>query len=284
MMKIIKTNVIQNITSHCQGLGLNFIDNYFNNFEDNLIEKYSNWGIIKSEIDQGGGGEFKGEKPKFKATYSSAALCVNNFAPIKENIDKFSFLGESNFTTSFFEKNLPTGISTPYLDFYIENENSIFAFESKYTEHLTQKLPNFSKSDKTVGNLQKYINRRAKLKNLPKNFIDDVIQYYTNYDKKMYLDVSQLIKHIIGLINEPSNKKKTLVYVFWVPKNHYDFELFEIHNQEIIEFENRLKPFSNLIHFCPLSYIDLWDKIESNPSFSNHIKKVKQRYNIYHKK
>lgn len=174
---------------------------------------------------------------------------------------------------------MPTGISTPDIDFYIKNNSSIYAFESKYIEHLTPKLPNCIRSGETVGNLQKYVDRQHEL-NLPDRFIDEILQYYINCQKKMYLDVSQLIKHAIGIMNNDTDLKKTLVYIYWLPVNHQDFELFEKHQAEIQKFKERVLPFNSYINFHSISYIDFWNGLENNERFGNHVKKVKQRYNI----
>ncbi len=278
-MEITKTIAIRNIAAHCEALGLQFVDNYFKRNEDNLIEQYANWVLIKSEINDGGGQELNGKKAKFKAIHSSSALCVNNFALIKQYINDFSFLGDTGFTYSRFEKRFETGISYPFLDFYMENNNSFYAFESKYIEHLTPKLPNWIGSGETVGNLQKYVNRQDELV-LPNKFVDEVLQYYINCKKKLYLDVSQLIKHVIGIIKNPVKLKKTLVYIYWLPVNHVDFELFEKHEAEIQEFKERLLLFNSYINFYSMSYIDFWNSLENNERFGSHINKVKQRYNI----
>ena len=94
---------------------------------DNLLPNVTNWNIISSEIGKGQGSELKIEKNgrmKFCALHSSAALCVNNFATLKQNKDAISFLKYSNFTEAVFEKKLSTGISTPNLDFYLENSKN----------------------------------------------------------------------------------------------------------------------------------------------------------------
>ena len=279
IMEITESIAVRNIATHCKALGLQFSNNYFDRNEDNLIEQYSNWELIASEISDGKGNELKGEKSKFKALRSSCALCVNTFAPIKQYISDFNFLGDSDFTYSKFEKGLPTGISTPDIDFYIKNNDSFYAFESKYIEHLTPKLPNWIGSGETVGNLQKYVNRQNEL-NLPDRFIEEILNYYINIQTKMYLDVSQLIKHVIGIMNHKTDLKKTLVYIYWLPVNHLDFELFEKHEAEINEFKERLYSFKNLINFHPITYINFWNSLENNERFRDHIKKVKHRYNI----
>lgn len=166
------------------GIGMNE-KGYVDKNECNLIEKFSNWEAIKSELQEGQGSELKKDNGviKFNAVHSSSALCVNNFAPFKEKKDKFSFFGYSDFTEATFEKKLPTGISTPNLDFYLENKNTVMGFESKFTELLIKKLPNIVTDSKTkVGNLQKYLNRKEELNYLADDFFDFIEEYVKTKD------------------------------------------------------------------------------------------------------
>ena len=91
---------------------------------------------------------------KFNAIHSSSALAVNNFAPFKEQFDSLSFMNYSNFIEASFEKKLPTGISTPNLDFYLETKFEIIGIEAKFTEHLSKKLPNYKENLTQLGYLQ----------------------------------------------------------------------------------------------------------------------------------
>lgn len=173
-----------------------------------------NWDIIEKEFEKGDGNELKGSDnglPKFKSIYSSAALCVNNFAFIKHMINQsldFNFLNYSEFDSAKFESKRPSGLRghCPNLDFTLENDSVIIGIESKFTEFFTAKLPNEKRNRKSYGNLEPYF-RSKKLDRL-KDFKNNVVKYYKDYPNKMYLDSSQLIKHTLGIINKATNGKK----------------------------------------------------------------------------
>ena len=282
--------ILQSIIAHSKDILQDFENNYCNQPEKNLIYQYKSWPKIKKNFLKGGGSELtsnkKGELPKFQAIHSSSALCVNNFALIKENADKFKFNAESNFDaeSASFEKMLNTGISTPNLDFYVENPNAIFAFESKFLETTTPKHPN--KTDqKGFGNLKKYVNRQNELKvsnNFPLDkFISNVLAHYINANDLMFLDVSQLIKHMLGIANIESSKKKNLVYIYWLPTNYKSIELYSKHEQELIEFKNHIEPFNDYVNFQSLSYLQFWeDKNVRETIGLNHIQALEKRYKL----
>ena len=166
------------------------------------------------------------------------------------------------------------------MDVYFETNYETIGVESKFTEFLTPKLSH------TNANLDKYLNN-SKLDYLPNKFNTDLIEYYVNVSDKMYLDVAQLIKHGIGIINEAQNRHKfilnammsqpVLVYIYWQPLNWYNFELFRKHNDEIIEFQKRIKPF---LTFIPISYLDFWKMYINDRVLGNLICKLKERYLI----
>ena len=246
------------------------------NPEDNLIKTISNWNIIENEIGKGHGSELKIEKNgrmKFCALHSSAALCVNNFATLKQNKNNIRFLRYSNFTEAVFEKKLPTGISTPNLDFYLENPDVNIGIESKFTEYLTPKI------DHTKKNLSKYF-MREELNFLPRLF-ESLILNYINYPDKMFLDVAQLIKHSIGLIKNKGNKDAILVYIYWQPRkwnpNGIFQEIYEQHKKEIEDFAQRINKF---ISFKHMTYKELWVKYKENDIFKKNIELVKAKYDI----
>jgi hypothetical protein len=275
-MTNIRQEIIQKITAHCKNLELNPDDKgYVNSFHNNLINNFGNWLEIQQELNKGQGSEMKPDRYgiiKFKAVHSSTALCVNNFAPFKQYLNKFLFLENSDFSEASFEKKLPTGISTPNLDFYLESSKVIIGFESKFTEILNKKFPNYN------DNLKKYLNRNE-LHYLPREF-NKLIQYYIYYQDELYLDVSQLIKHSIGLIRSSHSKsvQPGLVYIYWQPVNWYDFELYRKHESEIREFKNQIEKY---VQFTPLSYLEFWKLYEFNSLFRSHIKMVKNRYEIF---
>ncbi len=250
----------------------NIINGYYTDYKLNFLPSIQNKIEIEKEIGAGNGNELVDTKKpaKFKAVHSSSALCVNNFAPFKQHVDRFSFLGYSNFIEASFEKKIPTGISFPNIDFYLENEKTIIGFESKYTEYLKSKLPN--------ENLEKYINRKKSLKITNDSFFSLIEEYAINKNH-YHLDIAQLLKHTIGLLSreKETKKKAILVYIFWLPENWKDFEIFKKHQSEIEEFKSKIGKY---IEFIPLSYLEFWKNYETDSLFENHIKEVKARYNL----
>lgn len=279
-----KQEVLKKIIQHSQTLKMKLDKKgYVKTNEDNLVNPFVNWGKIKKELGGGQGGELIPDKNgiiKFNSAYSSSALCVNNFAPFKKDYEKFTFLNYSDFIEASFEKKLPTGISTPNLDFYLETKYEVIGFESKFTEHLSPKQPNYGK------NLEKYL-KNPKLNYLSSSFHDNLIGHYVDTNEKLHLDVSQLIKHGIGIRNKAQSKYKfilngmltnpILVYIYWQPINWYNFDIFRKHADEIEAFKKLSKPFFT---FISMSYLDFWKIYENDRFFGSHINNMKERYLI----
>jgi len=242
---------------------------YVLNNEDNLIDGV-NLDLFHNDLMQGSGNELIS---KFNALFSSSALAVNNFAIVKKHKEIFSFLGYSGFTGATFERQFNTGLkgTPPNLDFVLENDEIIIAFESKYLELLDEKETKF-KSSYNQNNL-----------NYLDNFWFDLINKYN--ERKLNLDVAQLIKHSIGLINYrlklsmTKNKKVILVYIYWTPNNLKKFEVYNKHSKEISALSELLKKQSD-IDFITMSYNDFWDIYYEQSIFKEHFDKLKSRYSI----
>lgn len=255
---------------------------YFLNPEDALVSPFSNWNEIQGELAYGGGGELRtriAASPKFCAGYSSAALCVNHFAPIHARPDLFSFFGHSGFSYARFEKVLSTGVrgGKPNLDFVLKNEEVVLGVESKFLEILEPKLPNWKKPADRTGNLAKYRSHSASAwfgSGFP-----EVLDFYIHQDKPYYLDVSQLIKHTMGLIHcgRSEGKKPVLVYLFWTPENWAQFPEYGQHRAELNDFAVRIAPF---IRFHYASYPTMWAQFQNHPTFSSHFLAVQKRYQL----
>ena len=240
---------------------------YYLDNSTNLIEGVTPC-LFFDDMMQGGGGELKS---KFNAVYSSAALCVNNFAVLKKHINQFSFKGIRGFTCANFERKFGTGLhgASPNLDFAIENEDTLIAFESKYLETLEKKKAKFSESY-----------NQKKLAYLNGSPLIALIDKYKG--KEMFLDVAQLIKHSIGLINygKQHEKKARLVYIYWKPKNSGVLkQCYEEHDNELKAFDDELKGEKNL-HFSSMTYNKFWEDYTSADVFSEHFDKVRARYDI----
>lgn len=268
---------------HCSNLNI-FFDNigYVGHPTDNLINSIDNWIEIKNELELGQGNELKPDKNgviKFNAIHSSAALCVNNFSFFKKHINSIEFFGHSKFYDSIFEKKISTGISTPNLDFYLESNDVIIGIESKFTEFFSKKLPNHK------DNLSKYVNRK-KLEYLESEFQNLIVQY-RNSTHPLHLDVAQLLKHSMALLNYNKSRKNyinldstlkpVLVYIFWEPKNANEYSIFETHRKEIEVFSNEIKDF---IDFKSISYPEFWDSLISNEEYASYLYQIKERYDF----
>jgi len=249
---------------------------YLNTNEDNLLQKFPNWDKIKKELSDGDGNELKPDsnnRVKFQAVHSSSALCVNNFALIKQHKNNVTLFGMSGFSVAEFEKKLPTFLRKPVnLDFYLENNNFRIGIESKFIELAN---PSFDKKDKS---LKKYLNHKKIPEKLQKSF-NEVIEYYISYKEKMHLDVAQLIKHSIALsLSAAENKGKMtkLIYLYWVPTNYKDINIYQKHEEELEAFKEKIKDCQ--MPFESYTYIDLWQMMGKNPNLSGILEKIKKRY------
>jgi hypothetical protein len=140
-MKLTRQTIRQKIID--KSLGVNK-DGYVAEIQNNLISTVFVEDFIV-DLSKGDGNELKS---KFRALYSSSALCVNFFGFFTRHLDKFVVLGGSNFAVGKFEAKLPTGLkgTSPNLDFLLENDSSIIGIESKFLELLTPKQPKFPSS------------------------------------------------------------------------------------------------------------------------------------------
>lgn len=236
---------------------------YLNHFEDNLINTVFEEDF-KTDLENGDGNELYG---KFKALHSSSALGVNFFGLFKRNLDKFKVFGEKDFKDNAqFEKKLPTGMSRPpNLDFYLENENFVIGFESKFLETLSRKQPKISNaySDELLSKVDK-------------GFIE-IISYYRKNNAKSYLDTAQLIKHSIGLIKNKDNKKAKLIYIYWEPLNATEFIQYEQHKKELDEFAKHIKCVKG-IEFHHTTYLEFCNNFVSDNFFKYHLENFKDKY------
>jgi hypothetical protein len=253
--KIKKQLQSSSLTTHKNG--------YVADFKDNLIPTVSA-SDFKDDLKNGSGKELEN---KFKALHSSSALCVNFFGLFKQNLDKFSFFGESNFTFGQFEKKLNTGLggTPPNLDFYLENDNYIIGIESKFLEPLKLTQPKFSSSysDSFLSSID--------------SGLTSIVNYYSTNNTKSHLDTAQLIKHSIGLLNNRRNKKAKLIYVYWRPENYTQLKEYASHEADLRFFTNLIKGVRN-IEFHHTTYNDLCNNYIGISFFHQHILHFKQKY------
>lgn len=239
------------------------VSGYVFNSSNNLIEGVD-IDLFFNDLIQGSGSELKN---KFNAIYSSSALAVNNFTVVKRHLSKFNFLNYSNFFSASFERKFITGLggTPPNLDFTVENKDTVIAFESKYLETLKKTKVAFKDSYNKI--------------NL--DYLDDfwfsLIQYYI--DKALYLDVAQLIKHSIGLINHKklTRQNVVLVYIYWMPENFDKYSEYIQHSKELSEFSDKMAGRDDII-FTSISYNQFWDRFDNANCFNGHFDNMRKRY------
>ncbi|MBC7523282.1 MAG: hypothetical protein H7239_02430 [Flavobacterium sp.] len=236
---------------------------YLNHFTDNLISTII-LDDFKTDLENGDGNELYG---KFQALHSSSALGVNFFGFFKRNLDKFTVFGEKDFNVNAqFEKKLPTGMSRPpNLDFYLENENYVIGFESKFLETLSRKKPEISKA------------YSDELLSIVDEGFKNIISHYRKNNEKSYLDTAQLIKHSIGLIKNKGNKKAKLIYIYWEPLNAKEFSQYQQHRIELDEFSKLIKCV-NGIEFHHTTYLEFYNQFESDKFLKQHLDNFKEKY------
>lgn len=270
----VQSKVIALISQRAKNLGIEVNEKgYVKSVNDNLITNYDSWSQIEKELRNGAGNELdpvNGNPPKFLAIHSSSALCVNTFALVKDYRNFVSIFGESNFQSARFEMKLPTGISTPHLDFFLESSNTVIGIESKFTESLVPKRPH---------NLEKYLQRRDQITDINDDLFD-LMDYYIQNSDPQFLDVAQLLKHSIGLLKYSivDNKRPMLVYIYWTPEDDGYMPIeYKQHEIEIAAFSDKI---NQIIDFTAIRYKDFWDDLAYNSLFNKHVLKLMDRYLI----
>lgn len=239
---------------------------YVPNVTDNLLP-----GVrleqFESDLRKGGGHELD---KKFRALHSSSALAINTFAPFKTEPTHLPVLSREGFESLVFEKQLPTGLrgTPPNLDVFLQREHEVVAIESKFLEYCSAKEAVYSDS----------YSRKA----LP--LAEDSWWEVLEESKRgqlQHLDVAQLVKHYLGLVNLIAQEKfanATLLYLFWEPVNWRDFEECRTHRREIEALASKVR--SSRVHFRSLSYLELWESWEGIPSLASHVEHLKSRYRM----
>lgn len=275
----LKVSIMKKLRDYAFRSGKTVNDDYFTIPEDNLVDNFRDWEQIKEELSKGSGKELcpsdKDGKISFCALRSSAALCVNSFALMKENTREIAFLDITHFTQARFEFQLSTGLRGfhPNLDFYLENSSNVIGVESKFLEILDPKpqdLNAYIRSD-NVKILQSY---------LPDSFLENVIQFYQKKKDKYPFDFSQIIKHTIGLIRHAQfeKKKPILLYIYWTPEDdQVTPQIYMQHSLELKEFQSRVKDY---IDFRVMNYETLWSDVHIAKSYGKALTKITDKYRI----
>ena len=219
---------------------------------------------IQADFLQGSGNELEG---KFCAAHSSSALAANTFGPWRNHPEKLNLLGFSGFTSFQFERQCPTGLGgiPPNLDFLVAGPDIVIGAESKFLEILAPKKPRFTASYQP--------------ENLPQMepcWADWMAELQAGPEQ--YLDAAQLVRHYLGLRNQPEFKGKQIIllYVFWEPENWRDFPEYRQHRAELAVFESKVK--ASEVPFAWMTYPQLWDQWESRGLYPDPVREIRKRY------
>ena len=241
---------------------------YTASFADNLVSSVT-ISDFEADLRQGSGDELS---KKFRAAHSSSALAVNCFGPFKRKLSDLRVCGSDGFTSLRFEKKCPTGLrgTPPNIDVLMERADSVVAIESKCTEYLSRTTARFSRSYKTGIRDE----RRES------TWYQEMLRLFDTPETYRRLDVAQLIKHALGLMNSYPDRRLTLHYLYWEPLNAIDHAAFEEHRREIVAFADRIA--GNDPVFEATTYNDLWSSwSESAPRWLNtHLQDLCARYAV----
>ena len=247
---------------------------YTNTIDENLINGVRRKDF-ECELRAGGGGELEprnGNEPKFQAVHSSAALTVNCFAPFKRYLPDLSLLHHTNFKVFCFEARCRTGLGgmPPHLDVLLRNEEVTIGIQTKLTQLFDTHEAKFSSSYTT--------NRNPRWCNIWYQQMQH-LQRHNKYYK--YLDAAQLVKHAFGMRNTFPNHQTKLLYLYWQPTNTNQPHEFIDHQNEIKDFANQVNGGTPSFHF--MSYLELWNDWDNSNTpnwLKNHIKNLRERYQI----
>lgn len=231
-------------------------DGYCLGLRQNLFQALTE--CTRRELDEGDGAELgkNGQRGKLQALHSSSALVCNVFdywrgrdlAVVANALDIKDRICEMSF-----ERKFPTGVGAkaPNLDIALSlSAGGYFAIESKFTEPL-------SKSKKHSFLKEKYfdeqINRWTE-RGLPgaQKLANDLRAGQINFD---YLDVAQLLKHMLGLAGGGS--KWNLLYLWFDTGT----AIADLHQQEIALFTESLE--ADRVYFSSTRYQDFFQRLSS---------------------
>ena len=204
-----------------------------------------------------------------RAPHSSSALAVNAFEPWRRRLKHLELGGIRSFETIAFEQQFPTGLrgTPPHLDLVAEAGDAVVAVESKCLEYLTPQVPHFRPSYRTLGDV--YGTR---------SWFRYVADGATS---SLHLNVAQLVKHWLGLCRAYSDRRVTLLYLYWEPENWHQVAECCRHRSEIQDFAERVA--GDPVHFAALSYRELWARWEqgsATPWVTEHVIRLRQRYAV----
>jgi hypothetical protein len=229
----------------------------------------------RKEYERGKGHELDGKRAHMKALHSSSALVVNVFDYWRRQ-DRIQYIArccgaEGIINGMEFEKTHPIkGVdrTPPHLD--VEFAGPIpLAIESKFTETYHRKTRRSNKDT----HLHVYLEHRDIWNGIPKvkALAESIVQQSGARTDFEYLDVPQLIKHILGL--KSNNSGPFCLLYLWYKINSNEAKQ---HEEELARISARIK---DEISFRTMTYQDLFNRIRHLPDIDlAYIKYLEQRY------
>ncbi len=238
---------------------------YVSNAENNLVVGVDAQ-LIKREYERGAGQEWD---CKIRAVHSSAALAANTFGFFKNKPDALELLGVRGFSCLTLEAQCPTGLrgTPPNLDVLAESDQDVIGVESKFLETLTEKRADFS---------QAYL--RQKLADCEPMWWEALEQ--ARNAEECRFDRAQIIKHYLGLRHtyRSDTRPLHLLYLYWEPANAGSLPAFQIHRDHVLAFTRQVS--GSTVDFHAMSYRELWKRWESLPEITDHVRNLRERYDL----
>lgn len=207
-----------------------------------------------------------------RAAHSSSALAVNTFGRWISEPRSLTVLGLTRFLRIGFEVPCKTGLggTPPHLDVVAESDSEIVAIESKCLEYLRPHKVEFSES---YGRISDFRSGTAWFRQI-RELANNPLRY-------KYLDAAQLTKHYLGLSRKFPDRRVTLLYLFWEPKNPQSTPDFQRHRDEIGDFRQAVA--GSPVTLLAMSYPELWTSWTQmrGPSWiRDHVKNLRARYEV----
>lgn len=248
------------------------LEGYTKKVEDNIFGNEIH-PETRIEYSKGKGNELR---KHMKALHSSSALVVNVFGYWRRNnrIQEIATIcGASGSIIGMeFEKTHPIkGMENripPHLDVEFAGEIPI-AIESKFTETYNRK----TRRNNEDTHLDIYLDNDDIWQGIPKikDLAESIMRQSGARTDFEYLDVPQLIKHILGLRNSYHNGF-SLLYIWY---KVYSEEAFR-HEKELNEFKDRI---DKEVDFRICTYQELFNKIRLIPTVGpSYIEYLHKRY------
>jgi hypothetical protein len=248
-------------------------DGYCGCVDDNVYQGLSH--AARNELIRGGGGELggEGERGKFQATHSSAALACNWFDYWRERdfgVLSAAFDVPTPFVTLRLEAHVPTGMrgADANLDVLLTTADGwLFAIESKFTE------PYAPAKAKPVLKPQYFSQNRSRWADVGLAGCQAVAeQVRSGQHGYKVLDVAQLLKHMLALGR--TGNRWTLCCLWYDESG----PVADAHRAELQTFAAQLG--SDAAHFTALTYQELFARMEplAGAEHAEYMEYLRDRY------